>query len=118
MSDKAVEFWKHFFAILVRHAASIFVVLTALAVFAQPWAEQFIRQTVAGERFVTERSLEQIEERIENLESSAEELKEQFAEQNQAQERINADLRFLKALQTEQRQDIKEILRGIDRLEN
>lgn len=110
MTERAADFWRVTAAWAFRHLATLAIVLAFLSSVAQPWAETFIRKTVAQDKYATQRSLEGIENRTGNLERRLERMEQELNAQGRVQAKTERDLDYLKALQTEQRSDTKRIL--------
>lgn len=110
VTKQAADFWRGTLALVLRHLTTMLIIFSLLSAFAQPWAEDFIRDTVAQEKFATQRSLEGIESRTAKLEKRLARIEQELNAQSVAQARTERDLEFLKLLQQEERKDTKHIL--------
>lgn len=83
------------------------------------WAlDRMIASAVAGEKFATQQSLDEQVQALGAMKLEIEALKKQQNEMNLQTGVISSDIGTVKALQKENRDDIKSILRGISKLNN
>lgn len=99
------QFWKWFAGMVARHLTSITAGLTIVYggffFIVQPRAEQFVRQTVAQERFATAKELEQQTEALRDLAARVAQQSDALDEQSRAQTALKTDIDAIKALQRE-----------------
>jgi hypothetical protein len=87
------------------------VVLIPLAVAAHSGLDWMIRNAVADEKFVTQEALDAQALKLEAVEKAISELEKSSGI-------LESDIGTVKALQKESRDDIQDILKGINRLSN
>lgn len=105
-----------------RHlVTSLGTVLTVVALFwtvAKPHAQDFVRETVALEKFASQRSLDAIDGRTALIETQIESMRVVVDEQVRIQSVIETRVNSLKELGDETRGDVKDVLKAIGHLRN
>lgn len=109
--------WGKFAGAFFRHLSTFTAVFALLFMFAKPWTVQFIKDSIADEKFVTQQQLSDIQEKQANLENQLSGAQNQLSaaqsQLNSLSNKINEtarDVEFIKKLQAEARADTKAIL--------
>jgi peptidoglycan hydrolase CwlO-like protein len=84
---------------------------------AKPHAEDFVKQTVNSEKFASQRSLDAIDLRTTKTESEIQAIRNILNDVQRQQDVMSTQIETTGDLQKEARDDIRDILKGIKRLE-
>lgn len=113
-----VNNWKILGRHILTSLSSIVLAFVLIWNVSKPHAQDFIRDTVRQENFASKNSLDAISQKLLDLETRIGQVESGQRTQQNAQTRLETALNSVEELQKEQRQDIKEILKGIKSLNN
>lgn len=104
---------------ITRHTitslASIALAFSLFWALVKPHAEDFIKTAVAKEQYVKAQDALNLETRVVSLEGKVGALLEASSTQARSQYRMESDISSIKDMQKEQREDIKQLLKGFGR---